>query len=395
MRGMWVDAFGEGIRDEREVAELVEWACRAGLDSLVVQIGRRGDALANDLPLPRAETDLAPLPFDPLAAVCERAHASGLAVHAWLGATPIAQRGGPAPRFVPWLSQREDGATTDRHGVVHLDPGHPEARSFVAGCAAAVADRYPVDGVNLDRVRYPESAGRGRADWGYNDDALARYAAETGDGHRPHPEDPTWQAWRRDQVTAMVAETAASVRAARKEVVVSTTGTCFGGLERGWEASRPWIECGQDWPGWLRGALVDHVLVMDYRGDADDADLVSDVPADADLDAEGAVAMLVDPAVLRARFDAWAELAVTAGGARAVLGTGLYLQDTDRNLTDIAHALAVDVGARAAGGWCGYSYRTPSRLVLHGERSAADEREHLAVGLQAIWAPASLPASDG
>jgi hypothetical protein len=389
MRGMWVDAFGEGIRDEGEVAELVEWACRASLDSLVVQIGRRGDVLANDLPLPRADADLAPLPFDPLAALCERAHAAGLTVHAWLGATPIAQQDGPAPRFVPWLSQREDGGTTDRHGVVHLDPGHPEARRFVAGCAAAVADRYPVDGVNLDRVRYPESASRGRADWGYNEVALVRYAADTGDGRRPRPEDPTWQAWRREQVTAMVAETAAAVRAAREEVAVSTTGTCFGGLERGWEASRPWIECGQDWPGWLRESLVDHVLVMDYRGDADDADLVAAVPPGGDVEAEGVVATLVDPEILRARFEAWAELAVTAGGARAVLGTGLYLQDIDTNLIDIGRALAVTLEGRSPGGWCGYSYRTPSRMVLRGERSAAEERDHLAAGLQTVWRSAT------
>jgi hypothetical protein len=394
MRGVWVDAFGAGIRDESEVAELVEWACRAGLDSVVVQIGRRGDALANDLPLPRADADLAPLPFDPLTAVCERAHASGLAVHAWLGATPIAQRGGPDPRFGRWLAQRQDGGTTDRHGVVHLDPGHPEARSFVAGCAAAVADRYPVDGVNLDRVRYPESAGRGRADWGYNDVALTHYAGDTGDTDRPHPEDPSWQAWRRDQVTAMVAETATAVRAAREEVVVSTTGTCFGGLERGWEASRPWIECGQDWPGWMREGLVDRVLVMDYRGDADDADLVPDVPPGADLEAEGAVAALVDPAILRSRFDAWAELAVGAGGARAVLGTGLYLQDTETNLLDVGRAQAVAVEGRAPGGWCGYSYRTPSRRVLRGERSAAAERDRLAAGLPAVWRSAMSPARE-
>lgn len=386
MRGVWVDAFGEGIRSPGEVAELVDFAVAAGLDTLVVQVTRRGDAFANALPVPRADADLAPPPFDPLAAVCARAHEAGLAVHAWLAATPIARDGPTAEANRNWLSRHVDGSQRDRHGIVHLDPGHPDARAFVAGCAATLAEHYPIDGVNLDRVRYPESFRHDRADWGYNTIAVARYRAHTGAGAPPDPREEAWQAWRRAQVSALVDETAARVHDIRDDVAVSTTGVCFGGLDDGWEASRAWVECGQDWPGWLRRRTVDLVLVMDYRGDVDDADLVARPPAGADLQAEGAVAELVELSVLRARFDDWARLAIAAGGRRAVLGTGLYLLDADDNHALVRHALALQDDGQRAGGWCGFSYRTPSRAVLRGQRSAADERATLVRALRGTTA---------
>lgn len=386
MRGVWVDAFGEGIRSPGEVAALVDVAVTAGLDTLVVQVTRRGDALAGALPLPRADADLAPPPFDPLAAVCERAHGAGLAVHAWLAATPIGQDGTAPVDPAEWLSRHVDGTERDRHGIAHLDPGHPDARAFVAECAATLAECYPVDGVNLDRVRYPDSVHHDAADWGYNPVALERYRAHAGTGAPPDPHDLGWQAWRREQVTALVAETAARVHAVRDGVVVSSTGVCFGGLERGWAASRAWVECGQDWPGWLRARTVDRVLVMNYRGDADDADLVARAPAGADLQAEGAVAELVDPGVLRARFDDWARLAIDAGDGHAVLGTGLYLQGVEDHAALVRHALTLTVDGQRGGGWCGFSYRTPSRAVLRGQRTAAHEWVTLARELRGIAA---------
>lgn len=380
MRGVWVDAFGEGFRSQQEVDDLVVWASEAGLDTLVVQVGRRGDAFANDLPLPRADGDLAPWPFDPLGAVCERAGEVGIGVHAWLGVTPVAQGRDPAPRFEPWLSRRHDGQDRDRHGISHLDPGHPEARRFVATCAATVAERYPVAGVCLDRVRYPESGGEGAAEWGYNPAALATFGVG-----RPDPADEAWQAWRRDQVTALVDETVAAVRAVRSDVEVSTTAVCFGGLAGGWSTSRPWIECGQDWRGWLQDRRVDRALVMNYRGDRDDADLAP-ASTTVDLTREGAAAQVVDPDQLRRRFDEWAALAVAAGGRRAVMGTGLYLADTDHSVALVEHVLGLDVDGDRAGGWCGFSYRTPSRAVLIGERLATDERARLAAALRTVWA---------
>ena len=45
LRALWVDAFHEGIRSPKEADELVAAARRANLNTLIVQVRRRGDAL--------------------------------------------------------------------------------------------------------------------------------------------------------------------------------------------------------------------------------------------------------------------------------------------------------------------------------------------------------------
>lgn len=404
LRAVWADGFGEGLRSPAEIERLVAFAVHAGLTALVVQVTRRGDAMANDLPLPRADADLAAPPFDPLAEVCDRAHAAGLAVHGWLAVTPAGDGPRPPARLAGWLTRRADGAERDANGVWHLDPGLDEVAVHTAELAAALAARYPVDGVSLDRVRYPEGWDGGKdagwdggkdAAWGYHPTALARYAAEAAGagpsgtvatGEPPSPHDADWQAWRRQRVTALVVDVAAAVRAVRPEVTVSVNGCCFGGLERGWKASRPYTELGQDWVGWLADGVVDRVLAMNYRGDADDADLAGNTPAHA-LRGEGAVAEVADIHRLRARFDDWARLAVAAGGQRAVVGSGLYLHRVAESAAQAARALTIEAADACSGGWCGFSYRTPSRAVLRGDADPGAEREALAAELVKLVPP--------
>lgn len=383
MRAVWADAFGEGLRSPEEIDRLVDFAVAAGLDALVVQATRRGDAFARKLGLPPADDALAPPPFDPMTVVCERAQAAGVAVHAWISVTPVGEGAAPPEQFAPLVCRRADGVETDPHGIVHLDPALPAARDHVAGVAATLAARYPVHGISLDRVRYPDAATPGVAEWGYHPEALERFAADGGGVGVPAPGDPSWQAWRRQQVTALVDEVADAARGARPGVEVSVNGCCVGGLEGGWEVSRPYRELGQDWVGWLRSGLVDRVLAMNYRGDADDADLAPDARS-SERPLPGAVAEHADPVRLCARFDDWARLAVGAGGDRAVVGTGLYLHSTADSLGHAARAMAFDVSGRRSGGWCGFSYRTPSRAVLRGVGDAAADRAELAAGLRGL-----------
>ncbi|QBI19218.1 hypothetical protein ER308_06470 [Egibacter rhizosphaerae] len=385
--GVWVDGFGTGVRTPDEVADLVEFAHTAGLDTLVVQVTRRGDALANELPLPRADADLAPPPFDPLAAVCEAARPAGIAVHAWLAVTPVAQRAAPPSWAVPMLCRRLDGTDSDRHGIAHLDPGHPETGTTIAEIARATVANYPVDGVSLDRVRYPEVAHddpsqHGTALWGANLVALERFRDEAGrDLEGPH--DPLWQDWRRRQVGAIVDTVAEAVRGARSDATVSVNGCCHGGLGGGWVASRPYTELGQDWVGWLTEGRVDRVLAMNYRGDADDAGLVrfGDLPDDVAATTEGAAAVLAPRAALDQRWTDWAALAIRAGSSRTVLGTGCYLQSVAASAREAIRSLDLRVDGAGAGGWCGFSYRTPSRVALHDPEVAPRERARLAAAL--------------
>src|SRR5204863_27476 len=69
----------------------------------------------------------------------------------------------------------------------------------------SIVRNYDVDGINLDRIRYPDgNLGTNVPSWGYNPTAIARFRAETGRTDMPANTDPQWTEWRRDQVTAIV-----------------------------------------------------------------------------------------------------------------------------------------------------------------------------------------------
>src|SRR5688572_21002447 len=88
-RAYWVDAFGGGIFNEAEVDELVAAAKAANMNGIVAQIGRRGDCFCNNAIMPRTQAAIAPLPYDPLQTLIDKARAEGIEVHAWIIATAM------------------------------------------------------------------------------------------------------------------------------------------------------------------------------------------------------------------------------------------------------------------------------------------------------------------
>ncbi len=411
MRAVYVDAFGEGMRTRDEVDALLRFAQDAGLDSLVVQVTRRGDAFAGRLPLPRASHDIPDPTFDPLDAVCSYAGRAGIAVHAWIAVTPIGVvRDGRrvsdavAPEFAPLITRRRDGSEREPNGIINLDPGHPETAEHTAAVATAIAREYPVSGVSLDRIRYPNSL---RSEdgaellWGYNEEALRRFEADGGSRSDALEGTEPWRQWRRRQTTALLARVAAALREERPEVLLSVNTVCAEGLESGWTGSRAYHSVGQDWVSWITEGRVDRAICMNYRGDSDDADLVDTGDQSAPgtrryrarLEREGEVARVARPEPLMARFEAWNELAAGAYAqrihgicnelpgstpaiprdGRPVVAPGFYLNSvarTEQQLDRLPPALA--------GSFCGFSYRNPTIGVLSGAQSATEGRSELA-----------------
>ena len=99
---------------------------------------------------------------------------------------------------------RSDGA--NRGGLdYYLDPGHPAAADYIVSMYTSVVANYDVDGINFDRVRYPDfTLGTNVPSWGYNPVAVARFQQATGRSDVPAATDPQWMQWRREQVTGIV-----------------------------------------------------------------------------------------------------------------------------------------------------------------------------------------------
>jgi uncharacterized lipoprotein YddW (UPF0748 family) len=362
-RAYWVDAFGEGIFNEAEITKLVAETKAANLNALVVQVGRRGDCFCNRAMMPRTQAGIAPLPFDPLESLIAKAHTEGIQVHAWIITTAIWNAVAPPsnPNHVfnqhgptksgsdNWLMQRYDGA--NRAGADYLlDPGHPDAADYIVRMYTSVAANYDIDGLNFDRVRYPDQQNtvtfRGVSQWGYNPVAVARFQQVTGRTDRPVPEDPEWLAWRRDQITSIVRKVYVETYAIKPHIAISADTITYGygpATQGGWENTRTYKEVVQDWRAWMEEGILDLNIPMNYKREH----------------------LTTEPNNQRRMYEEWNEYARDHQYSRDVaIGSAVYLNFVAGSVSQVRKALTPNPNGNSAIGWVGYSYRSPDCLSV-------------------------------
>jgi uncharacterized lipoprotein YddW (UPF0748 family) len=300
VRGLWV--VRTSLASPASIAEMVRTAADAGINALFVQVRGRGDAYYRSSLEPRGAL-LAPRPtsFDPLAAVIREAGPRGIAVHAWINvglvsdavnltqapehiirahpewlmlpralAAPASRRRPRDPRYLNALTQWTRANTAHVEGL-YVSPIPREARVHAAAVAREVANRYDIDGMHLDYVRYPNEG------FDYSPQALAEFRASlVGDLNASelaaldgradaspavfadrYPE--RWENFRRARVTALVAGMADAARQARPGIIISAAV-----LPDPDAAMRDKL---QDWPAWTARRLVDAICPMAYAED--------------------------------------------------------------------------------------------------------------------------------
>lgn len=379
LRAFWVDAFGDGLYTQAQIDQLVADVKAANMNAIVAQVVRRGDCLCNRSSLPRtAIPGVSPAPFDPLQSLIDAAHAQGIQVHAWIITTGIWQ--GPATPTDPahafnqhgpsasgaanWIDYRSDGASS-LNNEYFIDPGHPDAAQYIVDMATSIASSYNVDGINLDRIRYPDgNFGTNVPSWGYNPTALARFQAATGRSDRPANTDAAWTQWRRDQVTGIVRKIYLETYAIRRGITISADTISYGSGPQsvgGWQSTRTYAEVLQDWVGWLREGILDLNIVMNYKRDTD--------------------------ASQRTWFLQWSDFAKDSQLGRAsAIGSALYLNDLPSSIRQARTATASSTAGSPSAGWAGYSYRTPDAATDAGTRTGASARAEL---INALTKPSS------
>ncbi len=287
LRAFWVECLDDGIHNPAEVKQLIMDAHAANANALFVQVRQRGESYYNESLEPRANNpDLAPLPFDPLAAVIEAAHNATppLQVHAWVivfhvgsrryassdPAHHVQSRHGcnPSCRWEDpenWISYGYDGANLFPSSFV--DPGHPEAANYTVDVLVDLVRHYELDGLHLDYIRYEEDWGG--VYYGYNKTNVDRFNAAYGRIGLPDPWDEDWKAWRRDQVTAVMRQIYLEALAVRPGLVVSVAAITWGDgpQAQGWENTAAYKRVFQDWRAWLEEGILDLAVPMNYFQD--------------------------------------------------------------------------------------------------------------------------------
>lgn len=375
---MWVDAYGPGFKTPDEVDTLIHDARALDLNALFVQVVRRGDCYCLRSALPVSDDPALAPGFDPLEALTDRAHAAGLQVHAWV--VTLALWGADTPPTDPahlyhrhgpdaaesWLNRRYDGVTRPERDV-YLDPGVPGVGDYLAEAVVSLAENYELDGVTFDRLRHPDFNLDHAPSWGYSAESLTRYALETGlntgSVALPHPTDPGWTAWRREQVSLLERRLYLELKQTDPSLWVGAATIAYGAPPERFAESPAYKLVLQDWAGWSAGGFLDLNVPMNYKrgGDAEEARWFSGWNRTAP------------------GFAPKSETAVAVGLYRNPLG------DTLEQLREVAATPELS-------GWVAYSYRAPSDAAEGDAAGVPATRAALAARLSA---PGEASAATG
>jgi uncharacterized lipoprotein YddW (UPF0748 family) len=301
VRALWVQRAT--MTSPEAITSLVRSAKSAGFNTLLVQIRGRGDAYYQSRLEPRAVALAKQKPsFDPLQSVLSEAHSAGLHVHAWMNVNLVSE--GDPPSSLPdhvvykhpeWLMvprelavdlwrvdprSREYLAALSLYAKAHSDrieglyasPLQPAATEYTLSVIADVAARYPVDGIHLDYIRFPN------AEFDYSPEAIAQFRrflrsylsdAERRQYDARAKREPLfytqmfpqrWVEFRQQRLTDLVTRVRAAVKAKRPKAILSAAV-----LPDAEDAATRRM---QNWDSWLSTGLLDVVCPMAYTTDA-------------------------------------------------------------------------------------------------------------------------------
>jgi uncharacterized lipoprotein YddW (UPF0748 family) len=305
VRALWVVRTALLHPDSARAA--VRRAHEAGFNTLLVQVRGRGDAYYRsryELPPDAMDASLRGR-YDPLATVIEEARARGLRVHAWVNAHLIAsaflpprEQGHLARRAPDLLAVPRELAPrlfamdprdpryfetlvawsrdhSDRVEGLYSSPVSPGVREHLAAVVGDLVEGYPLDGVHLDYIRFPNT------DFDYSRETLTAFRAWVREGVRiPAPElaraeaawpgDPVayvdafpeeWDDFRRMGVDRTLERLYWTVKDRSPGTLVSVAVFPDPGSAR--------RERLQSWEEWVRAGYAEVVAPMAYTNDTD------------------------------------------------------------------------------------------------------------------------------
>ena len=374
-RGFWVDAFHPGIKSPAEVDQLVADLQRLDCNVVFAQVRRRGDAYFRQSVEPFTADEEVADGFDPLEYLLKRAHASEIQVHAWVNMMPVWRGDDPPPTNDEHLFRRhgleaqgkDNWLTCSRSGETRfpagyfLDPGHPAVSAHIVNVVMDLVRKYPVDGIHLDYIRYPEvedDQQEGR-DVGYNPVSVARFNARYGRTGVPEPLDEAWQQWRRDQVTQLVRRLRVELLEENPQLLFSAALIAWRDGPRDvseWAETAPYREVFQDWHSWRKEGLLDIAVPMNYDREH--------VPEQKEF------------------FDRWIRFEKqNRYDSQLIVGLGAYLNSYESNRQQAARALAAADGLEGADGINFFSYAVAANTDAGDTESRLEQLRKAMAGI--------------
>ncbi|MDO5036033.1 MAG: family 10 glycosylhydrolase [Porphyromonas sp.] len=269
MRGAWLTTvYGldwpskpartalEEQRQREELSDLLDQLHEIGINTIFLQVRGRGDLLyPSDIeplsPSIRSKSDTRPLGYDPLDFAIQECHKRDMTLHAWLVALPLGneQYLKALPKTAYAKQNREKCILYQ--GEWYMDPAGHSTREHLRAIVRDLVARYPVDGVHLDYIRYPDHPAK------FPDSRSFQQSKKEGE---------TLQEWRTDNIHKIISEIHDEIKAVDESILLScaTIGNyreLEGEEHIGWTALESVY---QDPKAWAEAGIVDFIVPMMY-----------------------------------------------------------------------------------------------------------------------------------
>ncbi len=174
MRGAWISTVwnldwptvgsrNNQAQQKQEFITLLDKLQATGLNSVIVQVRPKGDALYNSSLNPWSDiltgTQGKNPGYDPLAFMIEETHKRGMEFHAWFNPYRITTSGTDVNALASNNMARNNPSWAIAYNnALYYDPGNPQVVNYLVETVAEVVKNYKVDGIHFDDYFYPSKS---------------------------------------------------------------------------------------------------------------------------------------------------------------------------------------------------------------------------------------------
>ncbi len=251
LRGVWFAWAGGSIPSKTTIATYMDSLAHNGINTVFVDVWRYGfPYYKSDVfyQLTGKRTDERNVGSrDVLEDMIAEAHRNQMEVVAWFEwgfAVSIGSNDDIFRARPDWFAKTMSGSVdfTSSEGAVYkwLSHCNREAQQFMIDLCKEVIIKYDIDGIELDRIRYPQ------LDCGYDSATIALYQSEHDGASPPYSlTDSFWKAWRAEKLTDFMRMVYDTLKTLNPNIHVSNAPIQYRyGFDNFCQDWRPWINEG-------------------------------------------------------------------------------------------------------------------------------------------------------
>lgn len=154
-----------GIRKQKEeLIQILDRLYEANFNTVLFQVRTRGDVFYPSAiePFNAVLTGTAGKSpgYDPLAFAIYECHKRGMECHAWMVAIPLGSNGQVNSLGQASVTKKNRNLCLRHKNDWYLNPGNPGTKEYLMRLTQEIVERYDIDGIHYDYLRYPENEQR-------------------------------------------------------------------------------------------------------------------------------------------------------------------------------------------------------------------------------------------